>query len=75
MDVLFVSLFSLLAMVLPIVLIIAVIVLIVRFIGRYEKRADARLELERQTAAHQQQQFDVLVERLDRIEEKMEARP
>lgn len=75
MDVLFVSLFSLIAMVLPIVLIIAVIVLIVRFIGRYEKRADARLELERQTAAHQQQQFDVLVERLGRIEEKIEARP
>lgn len=75
MDVLFVSLFSLIAMVLPIVLIITVIVLIVRFVGRYEKRADARLELERQTAAHQQQQFDVLVERLDRIEEKMEARP
>ncbi|MCT4782685.1 MULTISPECIES: hypothetical protein [Exiguobacterium] len=75
MDVLFVSLFSLIAMVLPIVLIIAVIVLIVRFIGRYEKRADARLELERQIAAHQQQQFDVLVERLNRIEEKMEVRP
>lgn len=75
MEVLLMLLFSLFVMIVPLTLIIAIIVLIVRFIGRYEKRADSRLELERQTAAHQQQQFDVLVERLDRIEEKMEVRP
>ncbi|TCI75879.1 hypothetical protein EVJ20_12940 [Exiguobacterium sp. SH0S1] len=75
MNVLITLLFSLLAIIVPLALIITGIVLIVRFIGRYEKRADTRLELERQAAAHQQQQFDVLVERLERIEEKMEARP
>lgn len=75
MNVLMTLLFSLLAIIVPLVLLIAVIVMIVRFIGRYEKRADARLELDRQTAAHQQQQFDVLVERLERIEEKIEIRP
>lgn len=75
MDIFLMSLFSLFSMLVPPVLIITVIVLIFRFMGRYEKRADARLELERQAAAHQQQQFDVLVERLERIEEKMETRP
>ncbi|TCI61796.1 hypothetical protein [Exiguobacterium sp. SH3S1] len=75
MNVLITLLFSLLAIIVPLALIITGIVLIVRFIGRYEKRADTRLDLERQAAAHQQQQFDVLVERLERIEEKMEARP
>lgn len=75
MNVLITLLFSLLAIIVPLALLIAFIVMIVRFIGRYEKRADARLELDRQTAAHQQQQFDVLVERLERIEEKIETRP
>ncbi|TCI51938.1 hypothetical protein EVJ24_12460 [Exiguobacterium sp. SH1S21] len=75
MDILLMSLFSLFSMLVPPALIITVIVLIFRFMGRYEKRADARLELERQAAAHQQQQFDVLVERLERIEEKIEVRP
>ncbi|TCI34088.1 hypothetical protein EVJ29_12750 [Exiguobacterium sp. SH4S7] len=75
MNVLITLLFSLLAIIVPLALIITGIVLIVRFIGRYEKRADTRLELERQAAAHQQQQFDVLVERLERIEEKIEVRP
>ncbi|OGX78783.1 hypothetical protein A6395_10605 [Exiguobacterium sp. SH31] len=75
MDILLMSLFSLFSMLVPPALIITVIVLIFRFMGRYEKRADARLEFERQNAAHQQQQFDVLVERLERIEEKMETRP
>lgn len=74
MNVLITLLFSLLAILVPLALLIAVIVMIVRFIDRYEKRADVRLEWERQTAAHQQRQFDVLVERLERIEEKIEVR-
>ncbi|WP_396129169.1 hypothetical protein [Exiguobacterium mexicanum] len=73
MDVLLVSLFSLLAMIVPLALLITAIVMIVKFMKRHEQRAHARLELERQAAADQRQQFAFLVERLDRIEAKMEA--
>ncbi|WP_114166630.1 hypothetical protein [Exiguobacterium sp. TNDT2] len=75
MNIAFVSLFGLLVTFLPIILAITVIVMIMKFMNRYEQRADERLELERQVAARQQEQFNVLVERLDQIEEKMETRP
>lgn len=75
MNITFVSLFGLLVTFLPIILAITVIVMIMKFMNRYEQRADERLELERQVAARQQEQFNVLVERLDQIEEKMETRP
>lgn len=74
MNIAFVSLFGLLVTFLPIILAITVIVMVMKFMNRYEQRADARLELERQVAARQQEQFNVLVERLDQIEEKMETR-
>lgn len=75
MNIAFVSLFGLLVTFLPIILDITVIVMVMKFMNRYEQRADERLELERQVAARQQEQFNVLVERLDQIEEKMETRP
>ncbi|MFK3988019.1 MULTISPECIES: hypothetical protein [Exiguobacterium] len=75
MNIAFVSLFGLLVTFLPIILAITVIVMVMKFMNRYEQRADERLELERQVAARQQEQFNVLVERLDQIEEKMETRP
>ncbi|WP_214762997.1 hypothetical protein [Exiguobacterium sp. s146] len=73
MDFLFVSLFSLLAMIVPLALLITAIVMVLKFMKRHEQRAHVRLELERQAAADQRQQFAVLMERLDRIEEKVEA--
>ncbi|TCI67464.1 MULTISPECIES: hypothetical protein [unclassified Exiguobacterium] len=75
MNIAFVSLFGLLVTFLPIILAITVIVMVMKFMNRYEQRANERLELERQVAARQQEQFNVLVERLDQIEEKMETRP
>ncbi|MGE9212481.1 MULTISPECIES: hypothetical protein [Exiguobacterium] len=75
MNIAFVSLFGLLVTFMPIILAITVIVMVMKFMNRYEQRADERLELERQVAARQQEQFNVLVERLDQIEEKMETRP
>lgn len=75
MNIAFVSLFGLLVTFLPIILAITVIVMVMKFMNRYEQRADARLDLERQVAARQQEQFNVLVERLNQIEEKMETRP
>ncbi|WP_215192547.1 hypothetical protein [Exiguobacterium sp. s7] len=75
MNIAFVSLFGLLVTFLPIILAITVIVMVMKFMNRYEQRADERLEFERQVAARQQEQFNVLVERLDQIEEKMETRP
>lgn len=71
MNIAFVSLFGLLVTFLPILLTIVVIVMVMKFMNRYEQRAEARLELERQAIAHQQEQFNVLMERLNRIEEKM----
>ncbi|KGI84056.1 hypothetical protein JY98_14155 [Exiguobacterium mexicanum] len=75
MNIAFVSLFGLLVTFMPIILAITVIVMVMKFMNGYEQRADERLELERQVAARQQEQFNVLVERLDQIEEKMETRP
>lgn len=75
MNIAFVSLFGLLVTFMPIILAITVIVMVMKFMNRYEQRADERLELECQVAARQQEQFNVLVERLDQIEEKMETRP
>lgn len=75
MNIAFVSLFGLLVTFMPIILAITIIVMVMKFMNRYEQRADARLDLERQVAARQQKQFNVLVERLDQIEEKMETRP
>lgn len=74
MNIAFVSLFGLLVTFMPIILAITVIVMVMKFMNRYEQRADERLEFERQVAARQQEQFNVLVERLDQIEEKMETR-
>ncbi|TCI42882.1 hypothetical protein EVJ27_11600 [Exiguobacterium sp. SH3S2] len=75
MNVAFVSLFGILVTIIPMILAITIVVVIVKFINRYEQRADTRIELERQAVAYQKEQFNVLIERLDRIEEKIETRP
>jgi hypothetical protein len=63
------SLFASLAFFLPIIAIVFGIVWLVKVINRFEKRAAEKLELERQNT----EQFRVLIERLDRIEQQLDS--
>lgn len=74
MDVAILSFLSIFMSFLPELLIIVFIAAIIRFMSRHEKRTYERLATERQTALLREAQFNVLMERLDRIEEKMETR-
>lgn len=72
MELAILSFLSLFMSFLPILLILTFVIAIIRYTQRQEKRAIERLETERQAALLQEAQFNVLMERLDRIEEKLE---
>lgn len=59
---------------LPVIVLIIAVVFIMKFMNRYEQRAQERLELERQSAAFQQKQLEVLSLKLERIEKMLEAK-
>lgn len=67
MNIIISSLFASLAFFLPIIAIVFGIVWLVKVVNRFEKRAAEKLELERQNT----EQFRVLIERLDRIEQQL----
>ncbi|WP_214814743.1 hypothetical protein [Exiguobacterium sp. s34] len=69
MNIIISSLFASLAFFLPIIAIVFGIVWLVKVVNRFEKRAAENLELERQNA----EQFRVLIERLDRIEQQLDS--
>lgn len=70
MNLIISSLFASLAFFLPIIAIVFGIVWIVKVVNRFEKRAAEKLELERQNV----EQFRVLIERLDRIEQQLDSK-
>lgn len=69
MNIIISSLFASLAFFLPIIAIVFGIVWLVKVVNRFEKRAAEKLELERQNI----EQFQVLIERLDRIEQQLDS--
>lgn len=69
MNIIISSLFASLAFFLPIIAIVLGIVWLVKVVNRFEKRAAEKLELERQNI----EQFRVLIERLDRIEQQLDS--
>lgn len=69
MNIIISSLFASLAFFLPIIAIVFGIVWIVKVVNRFEKRAAEKLELERQNI----EQFRVLIERLNRIEQQLDS--
>lgn len=69
MNIIISSLFASLAFFLPIIAIVFGIVWLVKLVNRFEKRAAEKLELERQNI----EQFRVLIERLDRIEQQLDS--
>lgn len=73
MELAILSFLSLFMSFLPILLILIIVIAIIRFTQRQEKRAIERLEAERKAALLQEAQFNVLMERLDRIEERLET--
>ncbi|WP_215144520.1 hypothetical protein [Exiguobacterium qingdaonense] len=68
MNIIISSLFASLAFFLPIIAIVFGIVWLVKVVNRFEKRAEEKLELERQN----NEQFLVLIDRLDRIEQQLD---
>ncbi|WP_026824423.1 hypothetical protein [Exiguobacterium marinum] len=68
MNIIISSLFASLAFFLPIIAIVFGIVWLVKVVNRFEKRAEEKLELERQN----NEQFQVLIDRLDRIEQQLD---
>lgn len=69
MNIIISSLFASLAFFLPIIAIVFGIVWLVKVVNRFEKRAAEQLKLERQNT----EQFRVLIERLDRIEQQLDS--
>lgn len=69
MNIIISSLFASLAFFLPIIAIVFGIVWLVKVVNRFEKRAAEKLELERQNT----EQFRVLIERLNRIEQQLDS--
>ena len=69
MNIIISSLFASLAFFLPIIAVVFGIVWLVKVVNRFEKRAAEKLELERQNI----EQFRVLIERLDRIEQQLDS--
>ncbi|WP_214758625.1 hypothetical protein [Exiguobacterium sp. s123] len=69
MNIIISSLFASLAFFLPIIAIVFGSVWLVKVVNRFEKRAAEKLELERQNI----EQFRVLIERLDRIEQQLDS--
>lgn len=69
MNIIISSLFASLAFFLPIIAVVFGIVWLVKVVNRFEKRAAEKLELERQNT----EQFRVLIERLDRIEQQLDS--
>lgn len=69
MNIIISSLFASLAFFLPIIAIVFGIVWLVKVVNRFEKRAAEQLELERQNT----EQFRVLIERFDRIEQQLDS--
>ena len=69
MNIIISSLFASLAFFLPIIAIVFGIVWLVKVVNRFEKRETEKLELVRQNV----EQFRVLIERLDRIEQQLDS--
>ncbi|MCM3281109.1 hypothetical protein M3591_11350 [Exiguobacterium sp. MER 193] len=69
MNLIISSLFASLAFFLPIIAIVFGIVWLVKVVNRFEKRETEKLELVRQNV----EQFRVLIERLDRIEQQLDS--
>lgn len=69
MNVMMISLFGLIFEILPIVVLIIGILWIRKAVERSEKRAAEKLDLEHQNS----EQFQVMIERLDRIEQHLDS--